>query len=52
MCLPSSLCSAGISLYGGKLLPYQLDEGHGWGLDLDSLTQQVAAARKEGYSVR
>jgi glutamate--glyoxylate aminotransferase len=46
------LYSAGISLYGGKLMPYQLEEAHGWGLDLEALTQQVAAARQEGYSVR
>lgn len=46
------LYSASISLYGGKLLPYQLEESHGWGLDLDTLTQQVAAARQEGFSVR
>jgi alanine transaminase len=46
------LYSASISLYGGKLLPYQLNEARGWGLDLDALTQQVQAARQEGYSIR
>lgn len=46
------LYSASISLYGGKLLPYQLEESHGWGLDLDALSQQVGAARQEGYSIR
>ncbi|WIA15746.1 hypothetical protein OEZ85_002361 [Tetradesmus obliquus] len=46
------LYSASIALYGGKLLPYELDEASGWGLDLDALTRTVAAARAEGYSVR
>lgn len=38
--------------YGGKLLPYELDEARGWSLDLASLTKQVAAARREGYAIR
>ncbi|KAF8057870.1 GGAT1 [Scenedesmus sp. PABB004] len=46
------LYSASIALFGGKLLPYELDEAGGWRLDLDALTTQVAAARAEGYSVR
>ncbi|KAF6250547.1 alanine aminotransferase 2-like protein [Scenedesmus sp. NREL 46B-D3] len=46
------LYSASIALYGGKLLPYELDEASGWGLDLEALTRQVAAARAEGYLVR
>lgn len=46
------LYSASIALYGGKLLPYELDEPSGWGLDLEALSRQVANARREGYSVR
>jgi hypothetical protein len=35
-----------------QLLPYELDEASGWGLDLEALTRQVTAARAEGYSIR
>eukprot|EP00775_Hariotina_reticulata_P003552 gene3552-3821_t len=46
------LYSASCALYGGKLLPYELDEARGWSLDLTSLTKQVAAARREGFAIR
>ncbi len=45
------LYSASISLLGGTLLPYMLCEEKDWGLDLDQLRQQVAAARSKGYHV-
>jgi alanine transaminase len=46
------LYSATITLYGGTLLPYYLDESTGWGLDVDALAAQVAAARARGQHVR
>ncbi len=46
------LYSATITLYGGTLLPYYLDEASGWGLDCGALTAAVAAARAAGQCVR
>lgn len=46
------LYSATISLYGGSLVPYYLDEERNWGLDLNNLRQSVAAARAKGITVR
>ena len=46
------LYSATLTLYGGQLVPYELDESRGWGLDVASLQQQLAAARTRGLCVR
>ncbi|KAG2447826.1 hypothetical protein HYH02_007282 [Chlamydomonas schloesseri] len=46
------LYSATLTLYGGTLAPYELDEGAGWGLDVEHLRQQLAKARREGLCVR
>ena len=46
------LYSATITLYGGTLLPYYLDERSSWGLDVDALAASVASARKAGQHVR
>jgi len=46
------LYSAAITLYGGTLTPYYLDESKGWGLNVDHLRDVVAGARKEGKCVR
>jgi alanine transaminase len=46
------LYSATITLYGGTLLPYYLDEASGWGLDVGALTAAVATARRAGQCVR
>jgi alanine transaminase len=46
------LYSACISLYGGTLLPYYLDESMGWALDVNELKQQVDSARSSGNCVR
>ena len=46
------LYSATITLYGGTLLPYYLDESSSWGLDVDALAAAVAAARSRGQCVR
>ncbi|XP_018450621.1 glutamate--glyoxylate aminotransferase 1 isoform X1 [Raphanus sativus] len=46
------LYSATISLLGGSLVPYYLDESENWGLDVNNLRQSVAQARSQGISVR
>ncbi|KAG0479362.1 hypothetical protein HPP92_010220 [Vanilla planifolia] len=46
------LYSATISLYGGSLVPYYLEEEANWGLDLNNVKQSVAAARSKGIIVR
>lgn len=46
------LYSATITLYGGTLLPYFLDEADGWALDTAALGAAVAAARSRGDAVR
>jgi len=46
------LYSASISLYGGSLVPYYLDEQNNWGLNLDSIKSAVYKARAEGKNVR
>ena len=45
------LYSATISLLGGSLVPYYLDESENWGLDVNNLRQSVAQARSQGISV-
>ncbi|VAH46577.1 unnamed protein product [Triticum turgidum subsp. durum] len=42
------LYSAAISLFGGSLVPYYLEEEANWGLDLVSTRQSVAEARSKG----
>lgn len=46
------LYSAAISLYGGSLVPYYLEEETNWGLDLNNLHRSVADARYKGIQVR
>lgn len=46
------LYSATISLYGGTLLPYYLDEASGWALDSSHLIDIVRGARAEGRDIR
>ncbi|KAG2484750.1 hypothetical protein HYH03_016497 [Edaphochlamys debaryana] len=46
------LYSATLTLYGGTLMPYLLDEGAGWGLDVAHLKAQLAKARDQGLCVR
>jgi hypothetical protein len=45
-------CSATLTLYGGKLVPYLLDESKGWAMDIDHLRSQLAEARSQGTTVR
>ncbi|PKU70092.1 glutamate--glyoxylate aminotransferase 2 [Dendrobium catenatum] len=46
------LYSATISLYGGSLVPYYLEEEENWGLDLDNVKKSVATARANGITIR
>ncbi|KAK9030083.1 hypothetical protein V6N11_031517 [Hibiscus sabdariffa] len=46
------LYSATISLCGGSLVPYYLDESANWGLDVNNLRESVAQARFNGITVR
>uniref|UniRef100_A0A7N0T5H9 Aminotransferase class I/classII large domain-containing protein n=1 Tax=Kalanchoe fedtschenkoi TaxID=63787 RepID=A0A7N0T5H9_KALFE len=46
------LYSAAISLFGGSLVPYYLEETENWALDINDLRQSVAKARSNGISVR
>lgn len=45
------LYSATISLLGGTLVPYYLEENENWGLDVNNLRQSVAQARSQGITV-
>ncbi|XP_075495419.1 glutamate--glyoxylate aminotransferase 2-like [Primulina tabacum] len=46
------LYSATISLMGGSLVPYYLEETANWGLDTVNLNQSIAKARSQGITVR
>ncbi|KAG5628754.1 hypothetical protein H5410_000471 [Solanum commersonii] len=46
------LYSATISLYGGSLVPYYLEETADWGLDINDLWQSIEQARQNGITVR
>lgn len=46
------LYSACIQHYGGTLVPYELDEAAGWGMDVGDLAKRAAAARAAGVAVR
>ncbi|KAL6190461.1 hypothetical protein ACLB2K_036858 [Fragaria x ananassa] len=46
------LYSAAISLFGGSLVPYYLEETANWGLDGTDLRQSVITARSKGITVR
>ncbi|KAL6011426.1 Glutamate--glyoxylate aminotransferase 2 [Asimina triloba] len=45
------LYSATISLFGGSLVPYYLDESANWGLDANNLREAVAQAQYKGITV-
>lgn len=45
------LYSAAISLFGGSLVPYYLEETANWGLDVNNLRESVAHARSKGITV-
>lgn len=46
------LYSAAISLFGGTLAPYYLEESANWGLDIGELRKSVLEARYKGITVR
>lgn len=46
------LYSATLTLYGGTLVPYELDEATGWSLDVAQMAAALAAAREKGLLVR
>ncbi|VFQ75967.1 unnamed protein product [Cuscuta campestris] len=46
------LYSATISLLGGSLVPYYLEETSNWGLDIKDLHHSVAEARSKGLTIR
>lgn len=46
------LYSASITLLGGTLLPYYLDEKNGWSLDMADLRRAVKESREDGHHVR
>jgi glutamate--glyoxylate aminotransferase len=45
------LYAAAISLFGGSLVPYFLEETANWGLDVNDLRRSVAEARFKGITV-
>jgi glutamate--glyoxylate aminotransferase len=46
------LYSASIALYGGKLVPYYLDEENNWAMDINELQRSLDTARADGVVVR
>ncbi|XP_045789054.1 alanine aminotransferase 2-like [Trifolium pratense] len=46
------LYSASITLHGGHLVPYYLDEATGWGLEISELKKQLEDAKSKGINVR
>ncbi|CAH9138934.1 unnamed protein product [Cuscuta epithymum] len=46
------LYSALIALYGGTLVPYYLDEAHGWRVDISELKKQLETATSSGINVK
>ncbi|XP_004510570.1 alanine aminotransferase 2-like [Cicer arietinum] len=46
------LYSASITLHGGHLVPYYLDEATGWGLEVSEVKKQLEDAKSKGISVR
>ncbi|XP_061340847.1 alanine aminotransferase 2-like [Gastrolobium bilobum] len=46
------LYSASITLHGGSLVPYYLDEASGWGLEISEVKKQLEDAKSKGISVR
>ncbi|GFR47025.1 hypothetical protein Agub_g8710 [Astrephomene gubernaculifera] len=46
------LYSATLTLYGGTLVPYHLNEAAGWALDVANLRERLSEARAKGLCVR
>ncbi|XP_077236500.1 alanine aminotransferase 2-like isoform X2 [Tasmannia lanceolata] len=45
------LYSASITLHGGTLVPYYLNEATGWGLEISEVKKQLEAAQSKGIAV-
>lgn len=50
--LQCPLYSASVTLYGGELVPYYLDEENGWSLDLVEFQRSIDVSRMEGITCR
>eukprot|EP00892_Ulva_mutabilis_P011217 jgi/Ulvmu1/8468/UM043_0048.1 len=46
------LYSAALTLYGGTLIPYYLDEGSGWAIDVDGIDGLIQESQQSGLRVR
>lgn len=46
------LYSAALTLYGGTLVPYYLDEDRSWSMDVEHVKKQLNEARANGKNVR
>lgn len=46
------LYSASISLYGGQLVPYYLNESQGWSLDVNELRKSIDEANRKNINVK
>lgn len=46
------LYSAALTLYGGTLVPYYLDEDNGWAVDVDSIHASIEDLKSRGLRVR
>ena len=41
-----------MTLNGGELLPYYLDESKNWGLNVEELEKMISEAKDEGFCLR
>lgn len=46
------LYSAALTLYGGTLVPYFLDEDNGWKIDVAGISVSIAESKQKGLRVR
>lgn len=46
------LYSAAINLFGGKIVPYYLDEEHGWDMNVTELERALEEAKSKGICVK
>jgi alanine transaminase len=46
------LYSAAVNMFGGKIVPYYLDEDHDWDLNVNELERAIADAQSKEIRVR
>lgn len=46
------LYSAALTLYGGTLIPYYLNEDSGWAIDVDGISTLILDSQEQGFRVR